>query len=90
MFHDRTLLKHAGRDIQDENDGGQFQETAFGQAVSYVLSKVGKPEMVIKNELWRPYAYNFYIDAMEAAITFGQHNRKYRPQKAYMFCFHGE
>ena len=41
-------------------------KTAFGQAVSYALSKVGKPEMVLKNELWRPYAYNFYIPAMEA------------------------
>ena len=25
-------------------------KTAFGQAVSYALSKVGKPEMVLKNE----------------------------------------
>ena len=26
------------------------EKTAFGQAVSYALSKVGKPEMVLKNE----------------------------------------
>ena len=41
VFHDRTLLKHAGRYIQVENDGGQFRKTAFGQAVLYALSKVG-------------------------------------------------
>ena len=37
-------------------------KTAFGQAVSYALSKVGKPEMVLKNEqltaiLWLPTGY---------------------------------
>ena len=26
VFHDRTLLKHAGRYILVENDGGQFRE----------------------------------------------------------------
>ena len=26
VFHDRTLLKHAGRYIPVENDGGQFRE----------------------------------------------------------------
>ena len=29
----------------------QSGKTAFGQAMSYALSKVGKPEMVLKNEL---------------------------------------
>ena len=42
------------------------RKTAFGQALSYALSKVGKPEMVLKNGLGRPYAYNFYIHAMKA------------------------
>ena len=51
MFHDRTLLKHAGRYIVVENNGGQFREIAFGQALSYAHSKVGKPKIVFKNQL---------------------------------------
>ena len=29
VFHDRTLLKHAGRYILVENDGGQFRENCI-------------------------------------------------------------
>ena len=45
-------------------------KNAFEQAVSYTLSKVGKPEIVLKNELWRPYAYNFHIHAIKPMIRF--------------------
>ena len=51
VFHDHTLLKHAGRYIVVENNGSEFPGIVFGQAVSYTLSKVGKPEIVLYNEL---------------------------------------
>ena len=49
-------------------------KTAFGQAISYALSKEtwnGAQEWtedtnVASSPLWRPYAYSFYIHAMEA------------------------
>ena len=68
------------------------RKTAFGQAVSYALSKVGKPEMVLKNELWRPYAYNFYMHEMEAYRFPSTWQEISAPNAAYkisMFCFHG-
>ena len=46
------------------------KKTAFEQAVSYALSRVGKLEMVLKDDLWRPYAYNFYIHATMEAHCF--------------------
>ena len=43
MLHDRTLLKHGSR--------LHLQDTAlFNQAVPYVLGKVGKPGMVLKDD----------------------------------------
>ena len=87
VFHDCTLLKHAGRYILVES---QFWETAFGQAVSYGLSKVGKPEMVLKNEqltamqLLRcegsTLTTSTYI--RWKPIAFRQRDKKYRSQMA--------
>ena len=52
VFHDRTLLKHVGRYIVVENHGGQFQENCvWTSRVIRPLSKVGKSEIVLKNEL---------------------------------------
>ena len=49
VFYDRILLKYTGRDMRMM--AVSSRKTVFGQAVSYTLSKVGKTEMVLKNEL---------------------------------------
>ena len=66
-------------------------KTAFGQAVSYALSKVGKPEMVLKNEQLTAiqHVYNGKDVFVWLPTGYGK-SICYKVLPFILFCFHGE